>query len=62
METDKEILENRSRIALLDVQLNALIDILAQEGIVSHREVEHRVTERLRTQEKLPPAERENGS
>ena len=40
METEKEILENRAQIRLLESKIDALKELLSREGIIDEEEFE----------------------
>jgi polyhydroxyalkanoate synthesis regulator phasin len=40
MDVEKEILENRGQIALLEAKLKAIIELLSKEGLVDEDEFE----------------------
>ena len=48
METESEILECKARLTLLQEKVEALMDILAKDGTISHEEVAERLKERVR--------------
>ncbi len=40
MEQDKEILENRAQIRLVEAKLDALMELLSREGMIEQEEFE----------------------
>lgn len=43
MNINEEVLKNKNKIKLIEVKLEALINLLSKEGVITHQEVEEEV-------------------
>ena len=43
MDVNEEVLKNKNKIKLVEIKIEALVNLLSNEGIITHNEVEEEV-------------------
>lgn len=49
---EKDILENKAKIKMLELKIDAIINLLSKEGIILNEEVEKEINSIIRQQKK----------
>ncbi len=52
MELKEQVIENSTEIKMVDIRLDALINLLSKEGIITHNEVKDEINKILQKKKK----------